>query len=118
MKIKVDEKVTVDAASALSDAGHDADTVTDEGLAGVDDAGLVARCASEGRLLITFDMGLGDLRVHPPQTHAGVVLMRLRSQAPASTLSALGRLLREYDLESFSGALVVVTEESIRIRRQ
>lgn len=117
MRVKLDENVTVRAKSLFAEAGHEADSVTDEGMTGVHDDRLLAVCVREHRLLVTFDVGFGDVRAHAPGTHAGVVLMRLRDQQPAATLDVLRRVLATHDLDSFAGALVVVTDENVRIRR-
>jgi predicted nuclease of predicted toxin-antitoxin system len=84
VKVKLDENVTVVASSVLTAAGHDADTVSDERLTGVDDETLLQVCQREQRMLITFDVGLGDVRAHPPGSHHGVVLLRLISRCEPS----------------------------------
>ncbi len=117
MKVKLDENITVEAVSLFIEAGHDAATVLDEDLKGADDEHLLAVCVREGRMIVTFDLGFGDVRAHPPGQHAGVLLMRLRDQQPEATLEVLHRFLSAYDLDSLAGALVVVTEENVRIRR-
>ena len=62
MKVKLDENVTAAASALFMEAGHETHTVTDEGLNGVDDEQLFAVCVREDRLLITFDVGFGDVR--------------------------------------------------------
>ncbi|MDQ3931836.1 MAG: hypothetical protein M3252_03230 [Actinomycetota bacterium] len=45
----------------------------------------------DDRLLLTLDRGLGDIRKHPPGTHAGVLVLRLDHQSPrSSSLRSLG----------------------------
>ncbi|MBA3621394.1 MAG: DUF5615 family PIN-like protein [Euzebyales bacterium] len=66
MRIKLDENVTVAAKAPLTAAGHQVDTVADEGLTGTPDPALLDVCRREQRLLITFDVGFGDLRVPAP----------------------------------------------------
>ena len=116
MRIKLDENVPVTAVRSFTDAGHDADTVADEDLSGTPDDDLLERCRLEGRLLVTFDVGFGDIRAHPPGSHAGVVLLRLSDQQPASVLGVLERLVASEALDDLAGSLVVVTEDRTRIR--
>lgn len=118
MRIKLDENVTIAARSLLVAAGYDADTVQDESLTGTDDEQLIEICRREERLLVTFDVGFGDVRAHPPGSHSGVVLLRLRDQQPPAVLDVIGRLVADYDLASLTGALAVVSDERVRIRRQ
>jgi predicted nuclease of predicted toxin-antitoxin system len=77
VKIKLDENLPATTGSIFAEAGHDVDTVADEGLAGSDDP-TVSRVASEAaRLVITLDRGFGDIQRYPPGTHAGILVLRL-----------------------------------------
>jgi predicted nuclease of predicted toxin-antitoxin system len=59
VKFKLDENLPVSAADALTGCGHDVDTVMAEGLTGAVDPRVVSAAAAEGRVLITFDRGMG-----------------------------------------------------------
>lgn len=117
MRVKLDENVTAHAKLLFTAAGHDVETVPDEGMTGVSDAQLLERCAQEGRLLVTFDVGFGDVREHPPGSHAGILLLRLHDQQPQTTIDVLRRVLGAHDLSALARAVVVVTDETVRIRR-
>lgn len=97
--------------------GHDTRTVSDENLVGTGDDRLIDICKAEDRWLVTFDVGFGDIRAHPPGQHAGVLLLRLRDQQPSVTLDILRRVLAELDFEVVDGAPVIATDEDVRIRR-
>ncbi len=60
MKFKVDENLPVETADILQKAGHEADTVYMEGIAGADDATIAQICKVEKRALITLDLGFSD----------------------------------------------------------
>jgi predicted nuclease of predicted toxin-antitoxin system len=62
MKFKVDENLPIELADLSDQAGHDAVTVNDEGLGGVDDDVLLPICKREERAFLTFDLGLSDMR--------------------------------------------------------
>ena len=68
------------------------------------------------RLLITFDVGFGDVRAYPPSEHAGIVLLRLRDQQPQATLDVQRRFLPSQDLTQLEHSLCVVAEDRVRIR--
>ena len=53
MKLLLDEHYANDIAAALRAAGHDAVTVSERGLKGLDDEPLLALAASEDRALLT-----------------------------------------------------------------
>ncbi len=77
MRIKLDENVTIAAQPVLIKHGHDVHTVHDEDLIGAPDSDLLTVCRDEQRMLVTFDLGFGDLRTYPPGTHPGVIVLRL-----------------------------------------
>ncbi len=116
MKVKLDENVTAHLVELLAAAGHQVDTVGDEGLVGATDADVWAACQSEGRLLLTFDVGFGDVRAYRPGSHAGVVLLRLQDQRPAAVVDVVRRFLIDHELDNVAGSLVVVSEDRVRIR--
>ena len=66
MKIKLDKNLPVSAAAVLQAAGHDVDTVIAEGLTGAPDPHVVAAATAAGRILISLDRGLGDIRSYRP----------------------------------------------------
>jgi predicted nuclease of predicted toxin-antitoxin system len=117
MRIKLDENLPAELADDLRAAGHDADTVVAEHLAGEPDLVIAEAARRATRVLFTLDKGLGDPRRYPPSQHQGIVLFRLTTSGRLGVrnkiLAALPRLIRR---RSLAGRLVVVTESSIRIR--
>ncbi|MDQ4124391.1 MAG: DUF5615 family PIN-like protein [Actinomycetota bacterium] len=93
------------------------DTVIAEGLTGAADADVLAAAAAEGRLLVTLDRALADVRSNPPGSHPGIVVLRLRDQGAASALRAIRRVEEETGMEALAGAVAVVGERLVRIRR-
>ena len=99
MRVKVDENLSWEVAEDLLAAGHDADTVHDEGLVGGVDPTVLARARADRRVLVTLDKGIADVRAYPPDQYAGIVLLRPpstgfgRSPGPTSPgcSSATGR---------------------------
>ena len=117
MKVKLDENVTTAAVMLLADHGHDVDTVPSERLTGAADAVVMEACRSDGRMLVTFDVGFGDVRAYPPGSHHGIVLIRITDQRPDNTLDVLRRFLAQHSLDDLAGTLVVVSDTRVRIRR-
>lgn len=76
MRFRLDENLPVSAASVLAAAGHDVDTVPGEQLTGRPDQDVVAASTAAQRVLISLDVGLGDIRAYPPGSHAGIVIER------------------------------------------
>jgi predicted nuclease of predicted toxin-antitoxin system len=86
VKFKLDENLPASAASVLAAAGHDVDTVPGEHLAGRPDQDVVAASTAAQRVLISLDVGLGDIRAYPPGSHAGIVILRLADQSAATVI--------------------------------
>ncbi len=63
MKFKIDENLPSELAADLRAGSHEAETVADEGLAGAPDSTIMARVQAEGRVLLTMDKGIADIRV-------------------------------------------------------
>ncbi len=117
MRVKLDENVPRSVIGVLSGAGHDTDTIVDEGLGGATDDAVFAAAQQGGRLLLTLDRGFGDIRRYRPGTHAGVVVVRLVEQSAAAVREAVRRLVAEHGLDDLSGAVTIVELERLRIRR-
>jgi hypothetical protein len=48
----------------------------------------------------------------------GVVVLRLADQRPDVVADVLRRFLADYDLDTLSGHLIVVTDSLVRLRRE
>jgi hypothetical protein len=116
MKFKVDENLPAELVYDLRRADQEAETVTDENLSGAPDSIVLERVRSEGRVLLTLDKGIGDIRTYPPQQYAGIVLFRPQTTGRGATLSFVCRHLDTLLRLDLVGHLVVVTERGIRIR--
>ena len=116
MKFKLDENLPASSAVILASAGHDADTVAAEGLTGAPDPDVLAAATAAGRILISLDVGLGDIRAYPPGSHAGIVVLRLADQSAATVTKAISDLASLAEPESLSGATAVLQRGLLRIR--
>ena len=117
MKIKLDENLPRSAKSVLAAAGHDVDSVEDEGLAGSDDPTVSAAATAVERLVITLDRGFGDTQRYPPGSHAGILVLRVGDQSAASVCAALRELVASSDLANLTGCVSVYRNGELRVRR-
>jgi predicted nuclease of predicted toxin-antitoxin system len=81
MLFKVDENLPIEIAELLSDLGHDAKTIKNQNLQGVNGRVLLERCDKEKRILVTLDIDFSDIRTYPPQDHEGIILLRVGNQS-------------------------------------
>lgn len=102
---------------AAQSAGFEVDTVADEGLAGAVDVDVVRAARRAGRFLVTLDRGLADIRLHPPGSHAGILVLRVADQQPATVVDALVDALMGLDLDDLATCIVVVQANQVRVRR-
>ena len=115
MQFKLDENLPGEVADLLRDAGHDVETVNDEGLQGAKEPVLADVVRREGRILLTFDIGFGDIRSYPPADYAGLLVLRLGVQDKASTLAVCTRLVTLLEQQSPRGQLWIVEDTRVRI---
>jgi predicted nuclease of predicted toxin-antitoxin system len=115
MKLKIDENLPTEIALHLQDGGHDAE-VYDEGLQGAPDRAILEQIKNEGRILLTMDKGIGDIRTYPPREYAGVVLFRPGTAGRSAVLEFVRSRLDEVLRLDLAGRLVVVTDRAVRIR--
>jgi predicted nuclease of predicted toxin-antitoxin system len=117
VKIKLDENLPHRAKDALAALGHDVDTVEDEGLKGKDDETLWPMVQATGRILITQDIAFADVRHHPPGSHAGVIVLRLKEPGRDALLARLQRLFAVERADALGRCVVVATDRKLRVRR-
>jgi predicted nuclease of predicted toxin-antitoxin system len=116
MLFKVDENLPVEVAQLLSDLGHDAKTVNDQGLKGVNDRGLMERCDNEHRTLVTLDIDFSDIRAYPPRDHEGIIVLRIGNHSKRHVLEVFKRILPLITQEPTKKRLWIVEENAVRIR--
>jgi hypothetical protein len=88
VKFKLDENLPVELLDDLRAAGHETESVPGERLTGAEDSVHLDHVRREGRVLLTMDKGIGDVRAYPPHLYAGIVLFRPPSSGrpPCSAL--------------------------------
>ena len=77
MKFKLDENFGTRTQRIIRAAGHDVQTVRDEGLQGSSDQHLYDVCRFEQRCLVTLDLDFADTIRFQPVQGAGIAVIRL-----------------------------------------
>lgn len=116
MLLKLDENIPLEAATLLRAAGHQPDTVHDEGLLGATDSRISVAVRAERRTLVTLDFDFADIRAYAPSEYAGIVVLWPHRQDVESILRLLSRSLPVLERENVHGKLCIVEEGRIRIR--
>lgn len=117
MLIKLDECIPGDVSTILSMAGHEVHTVHQEHLSGASDAEVWQAAQTEKRFLITTDLDFSNIRKHKPETHHGILLLRLGKEGKKSITSVIRWIVEHHAIETWSGSLVVASDHALRIKR-
>lgn len=116
MKIKLDENLPQRLAATLSKAGHDVDTVSQEGLQGKKDPAVWQASQAAARFFITQDLDFSDERLFAPGTHHGILVLRLRDPGRNALLHRVLTLFASEDVAQWPGCFVIATDHKIRVR--
>ena len=116
-RLKLDENLSRHLKPRLSAIGHDTTTTAEENLLSKPDSKVARAAFSEGRMLLTLDVGFGDLGKYPPGSHPGILLFRPQSLGPLEVNEYVASRMRNLDLDSLTGCTVIVEPARLRIRR-
>jgi predicted nuclease of predicted toxin-antitoxin system len=103
-------------ADHLAEAGHDATHVVRIGLAGAPDPQVLARAASEDRILVTTDTDFPTLLALSGEPIPSVLLLRRISDSIPGRLAAILSALPSIEEELEAGAVAVVERDRVRLR--
>ena len=93
MKFKVDENFGTRTQQLFHVAGHDVQTVRDQGLQGCSDQHLYKVCCAEQRCLVTLDLDFADVARFPPAQAKGIIVIRVPRNP---SLALLEQLVRQF----------------------
>jgi predicted nuclease of predicted toxin-antitoxin system len=116
MRFKIDENLHEDVAEILREHGHDARTVSDEGLRGRPDPEIADAARRDARAMVTLDLDFANIREYSPEQHRGLIVLRLVNQSRGHVLHVMERILAVLDCVPLDGHLWVVSEGGIRVR--
>jgi predicted nuclease of predicted toxin-antitoxin system len=97
--------------------GQDAIHAREIGFADLPDHTVFARAAEDGRIVVTFDLDFGEIVALRGVSGAGVALLRLRLVRQSRLRERLRVAIVEAADALQAGAIVVVEDARIRIRR-
>jgi predicted nuclease of predicted toxin-antitoxin system len=118
VRFLVDENLSPLLADLLGAAGHDASHVRNLGMQGATDQAIMARAEEEQRVVVSADTDFGTLLARSGAKLPSVLLIRRlvgRRAAEQATIIMANLPAVSEDLDS--GAVVVLTDDWVRIRR-
>lgn len=116
MKFLADMGISPATVRFLRSLGYDAVHLVEEGLFRLSDADILQKACHEGRVLLTSDLGFGELMVSARASMPSVIIFRLSDMRPQSVNAHLLALLEQFSQELGQGAIISVTERRARVR--
>lgn len=116
MRWKLDENVHPAVGSFLRSRRHDVKTVWEQNLRGTSDRNLAGICRAEQRTLLTLDLDFANILSYPPETYAGIVVLRLVNQNRQAAVRLMERAVPSLEQATVEGTLWVIDESGIRVR--
>ena len=115
----IDEDMPRSTGKILAQHGYEVKDIRDFGLRGSSDEVIFKFAQREKAIILTGDKGFGNIKHIPVGTHYGIVLTRFPNDMPPNEINRhliekLGKLTEE----DFSGNLIIIDSEKIRIRNR
>lgn len=117
MRFLADMGVSVRVADWLRSQGHDVAHLSVQGLHRISDEAVFAKAGEEERIVLTFDLGFGEIIARAHGRSTSVILFRVND---TSSSHVTRRLNRVFELSSdvlAEGAVIVVEDSRHRVRR-
>jgi predicted nuclease of predicted toxin-antitoxin system len=117
MKLLLDMGVSPRTAMFLRSRGHDAVHLRELGMYRAGDEEAVRRAASEGRILVTFDLDFPRILAATDATQPTLIVFRLEKFTTDEVNLALVEVLARCGQSLIEGAIVVVEPSRLRVRK-
>lgn len=85
---------------------------------GWDDDDIMAYARREGLIIISYDLDFSDIRQYPPDSHPGIIILRIRPKTVEMAQHVLARFLTSISIDDVRGAIVSLSADTYRIRRK
>ncbi len=117
MKFLLDMGLAQNTACFLRDLGHDAVHLREQGLQRLLDEDIVEKAQDENRVIITHDLDFGRIIALSRRQLPSLVTLRLSNMCPQVVNDYLEYVLEHWLVDLANGAMISVTDETIRVRR-
>ncbi|MFO0209736.1 MAG: DUF5615 family PIN-like protein, partial [Pseudanabaena sp.] len=95
---------------------YDAKHLREEGLQCLSDMLIIEKAKNEVRVILTFDLDFGDLIAASKDELPSVIIFRLKNTSPQFVFTRLVNVLQNCADELTMGAVLLVSDESYRLR--
>ncbi|MDZ7292078.1 MAG: DUF5615 family PIN-like protein [candidate division KSB1 bacterium] len=115
MKFLVDMGISPKSADFLRSLGYDAVHLLDQGLGRLPDPDILEKARMEGRVLLTHDLGFGELVAASGTQLPSVIIFRLNNMKPERVDQYLREIISKHQDALVQGVIMSVTEGKIRV---
>lgn len=116
MKFLLDMGISIHLIPELRSDGFEAAHIADLSAGTLPDAEILARAREEGYVLLVHDLDFPALMAASGSRSPSVVVFRLKNMRPENVLSFFRKVLATAKEDLEQGAIVSVTEGTIRVR--
>lgn len=117
-KFVVDEDMPRSTFEALKGCGYEAKDIRDYGLRGAEDEEIYQFAQNDQAVLITGDMGFGNILHFPIGCHFGIVIVHFPNvMTPNEINRQLVERFTEFTEDDFKGNLIIIEPGKVRIRK-
>lgn len=117
MRFLADVGVSQTVKAWLLKQGHDVEHLADLGLERLTDPLIFSRAGSSQRIILTFDLDFGEILARSKSANVSVILFRLADATAPTVIARLTPALSLAATDLEQGAIVVVEDRNIRVRR-
>ncbi|MEM7794115.1 MAG: DUF5615 family PIN-like protein [Cyanobacteria bacterium P01_C01_bin.118] len=117
MKFLADMGISPRTVTWLKNQGYNAVRLSDEGLQRLPDADVMVKALQEKRILLTMDLGFGALLAMSRGQFPSTIIFRLSNETSESVNGRLAEVLELFAADLESGAIISVSDETVRVRR-
>ncbi|MDA8214200.1 MAG: DUF5615 family PIN-like protein [Nitrospiraceae bacterium] len=119
LKFVIDEDMPRSTARVLKDRGYEVLDVRDCGLRGRSDEEVLKFAQQQGAVILTGDMGFGNLLHFPVGSHFGIVIVHFPNEVSTPELNnQILKVFDNLDETDFKGNLIIIEPGKVRIRRK
>lgn len=117
MKFLLDMGLAQSTARFLRQQGYDALHLRDQDLQRLDDAIIIAKAVAETRIILTHDLDFGRFIALGRYQVPSVITFRMSDMRACQVDLRLAKVLSRFAAELLDGAMISVTDQSIRVRQ-
>lgn len=115
----IDEDMPRSTGKALKNCGYEVKDIRDHGLRGASDHEIYQFAKRNEAVLITGDLGFGNILRFPIGSHFGIVVARFPNEVtPKEINRQLLERIRDLAESDFKGNLIIIEPGQIRIRKK